>query len=153
ILLLTLTARLRRTAMADAACTAAAQLRRQIHRQMYRLGQSSPPSEGTRPVAGPFTREVNDVRHGLMAPPDVGARMPVLAAGLAFLLLIVSWKSTAFVAGVGALTWIAAFFLRRSSQIMTTAAVRDAALQLSALQEDLALLRIVRVHGMEEVDR
>ena len=153
ILLLTLISRLRRSALADAACTAAAQLRKLIHRQMYRLGQSSLPSEGTGPVAGLFTREVNDVRDGLMAGLDVGSRMPVLAAGLAFLLLIVSWKSTLFLAAVGALTWLVAVVLRRSSGMLATAAVRDAALQLSALQEDLALLRIVRVHGMEEVDR
>lgn len=153
ILLLTLTGRLRRSALADAACSAAAQLRRQIHRQMYRLGQSSLPSEGTGPVAGLFTREVNDVRDGLMARLDVGSRMPVLTVGLACLLLIVSWRSTVFLAAVGALTWMVANYLRGSSRALATVAVRDAALQLSALQEDLALLRIVRVHGMEEVDR
>ncbi len=153
ILLLTLTTRLRRAALAEAACTAAAQLRRQIHRQMYRLGLSSLPSEGTGPVAGLFTREVNDIRDGLMARLDVGSRMPTLAIGLAFLLLIVSWRSTVFLAAVGTLTWMVATYLRRSSQMLTTLAVRDAALALSALQEDLSLLRIVRVHGMEDVDR
>ncbi len=153
VLLLTLTSRLRRSALASAACTAAAQLRRQIHRQMYRLGQSSLPSEGTGPVAGLFTREVNDVRDGLLTQLDVGSRMPTLAIGLACLLLIVSWKSTVLLAAVGALVWMTTVTLRRSSQMLTTVAVRDAALQLSALQEDLALLRIVRVHGMEEVDR
>ncbi len=153
ILLLTLTTRLRRAALADAACSAAAQLRRQIHRQMYRLGLSSLPSEGTGPVAGLFTREVNDVRDGLMAQLDVGSRMPTLAIGLVGLLLIVSWRSTVFLASVGILTWLVATHLRRSSQAITTLAVRDAALALSALQEDLSLLRIVRVHGMEEVDR
>jgi ABC-type multidrug transport system fused ATPase/permease subunit len=153
ILLLTLTTRLRRAALADAVCTSASQLRRQIHRQMYRLGLSSLPSEGTGPVAGLFTREVNDVRDGLMARLDVGSRMPTLAVGLVFLLLIVSWRSTVFLAAVGTLTWMVANYLRRSSQMLTTLAVRDAALALSALQEDLSLLRIVRVHGMEDVDR
>ena len=153
VLLLTLTGRLRRSALATAACSAAAQLRRQIHRQMYRLGQSSLPSEGTGPVAGLFTREVNDVRDGLFTQLDVGSRMPTLAVGLIGLLLLVSWKSTIFLAAVGLLVWMTSIALRKSGQMLTTLAVRDAALQLSALQEDLALLRIVRVHGMEEVDR
>jgi ABC-type multidrug transport system fused ATPase/permease subunit len=153
ILLLTLTTRLRRSSLAEASCTAASQLRRLIHRQMYRLGLSSLPSEGTGPVAGLFTRETNDVRDGLMTRLDVGSRMPTLAVGLAFLILIVSWRSTVFLAAVGVLTWMVGTYLRRSSGMLTTVAVRDAALALSALQEDLALLRIVRVHGMEEVDR
>jgi ABC-type multidrug transport system fused ATPase/permease subunit len=139
--------------MAEASCLAAAQLRRQIHRQMYRLGQSSLPSEGTGPVAGLFSREVNDVRDGLITRLDIGPRMPTLAIGLVLLLLIVSWQPTLFLAAVGALTWLVGNSLRRSSGLLTTVAVRDAALALSALQEDLGLLRTVRVHGMEEVDR
>jgi hypothetical protein len=46
VLLLTLTTRLRRSALAEASCSVASQLRRLIHRQMYRLGLSSLPSEG-----------------------------------------------------------------------------------------------------------
>jgi ABC-type multidrug transport system fused ATPase/permease subunit len=153
ILLLALTSRLRRSAMADAACNVAAQLRKMIHRQMYRLGQSSLPSEGTGPVAGLFTREVNDIRDGLIARLDIGSRMPILAIGFVLLLVLVSWRSTIFLAAVGALTWIVAGYLRRSSQLLSTVAIRDSALQLSALQEDLGMLRTVRVHAMEEVDR
>ena len=44
------------------AAEAAASLRRQIHRQMYRLGQSALPGEGIGPVINLFTREVNDIR-------------------------------------------------------------------------------------------
>jgi ATP-binding cassette subfamily B protein len=153
ILLLALTARLRRTALAEASTAVAAQLRRQIHRQMYRLGQSSLPTEGTGPVVNLFTREVNDVRDGLYQQLDIGWRMPVLAVGLAVSLLMVSTLATAFLAAVGTLVWLVARKLRASSDLLATIAVRDAALQLGALQEDLSLLRIVRVHGMEEVDK
>ena len=50
---------------------------------MYRLGQSSLPTEGTGPVVNLFTREVNDVRDGLFADLDrLGTGCRVLAAGL-----------------------------------------------------------------------
>ena len=62
-------------------------LRNQIHRQMYRLGQSSLPTEGIGPVVNILTREVNDVRDGLIADLDVIPRMPVLAVGLLALAL------------------------------------------------------------------
>src|SRR5258707_8160566 len=90
ILLLVLTARLRRTALAEAVTAVSAQLRRLIHRQMYRLGQSSLPTEGTGPVVNLFTREVNDVRDGLYQQLDVAWRMPILVAGLVLSLLMVS---------------------------------------------------------------
>ncbi len=46
IVLIALVAVWRRRVMANAATEVAASLRRQIHRQMYRLGQSSLPTEG-----------------------------------------------------------------------------------------------------------
>jgi ATP-binding cassette subfamily B protein len=153
VLLLTLVTRLRRSALAEVSCEVAAALRRQIHRQMYRLGQSSLPTEGTGPVVNLFTREVNDVRDGIFAQLDVSSRVTVLVLGLASFLLLVSWVSTLFIAALGTLVWLTVRALRRSSEALTVIAVRDAALQLSALQEDLSLLRIVRVHGMENVDK
>jgi ATP-binding cassette, subfamily B, bacterial len=153
LLMLALTSRLRRTALAEAATAVASQLRKQIHRQMYRLGQSSLPTEGTGPVVNLFTREVNDVRDGLYHQLDIGWRMPLLAFGLVCFVVLVSWRSTIFLISLGALVWWAASVLRKSSSMLSTIAVRDAALQLGALQEDLSLLRIVRVHGMEEVDK
>ena len=54
----------RRMAIA-AASGAAANLRRQIHRHIYRLGQSALPNEGIGPVVNLFSREVNDVRDAL----------------------------------------------------------------------------------------
>ena len=44
VLALCLIGQYRRSVLADAACDAATSLRRQIHRQMYRLGQSSLPT-------------------------------------------------------------------------------------------------------------
>ncbi len=153
ILLLALILRVRRDAIARASCEAAASLRRQIHRQMYRLGQSSLPTEGTGPVVNLFTREVNDVRDGLFTELDVDSRMPMLALGLACFLLVVSWQSTLFLAALGTLVLIVVRLIRKSTERSAVFAVRDVALNLSALQEDLSLLRIVRVHGMEDVDK
>ena len=59
--------------MAAVATDVATALRRQIHRQMYRLGQSSLPTEGIGPVINLWTREVNDIRDGLIADLDVDA--------------------------------------------------------------------------------
>ena len=66
---LSIVGNLRRSAIAGATQEVAGTLRRQIHRQLYRLGQSSLPAEGTGPVMGLFTREVNDIREGLAAGP------------------------------------------------------------------------------------
>ena len=88
LLMLCLIAQFRRSVLAEAVCDVATALRRQIHRQMYRLGQSSLPTEGTGPVVNLFTREVNDVRDGLFADLDHGYRMPVLAAGLLVFALV-----------------------------------------------------------------
>src|SRR5262249_52895955 len=52
----------RRAVVARAATDVATALRKQIHRQMYRLGQSSLPTEGVGPVINLWTREVNDIR-------------------------------------------------------------------------------------------
>ncbi len=153
ILLLTLMSRIRRKSLAIVACDTAASLRRQIHRQMYRLGESSLPNEGTGPVVNLFTREVNDIRNSLFNSLDVESRVPILVLGLLTFLLLVDWKSTLFLAALGALIWLVTRVLRRSSADILTVATRDAAIHLSALQEDLSLLRIVRVFGMENVDK
>jgi len=153
VLLIALTSRLRRSSMATMSCAVAASLRRQIHRQMYRLGQSSLPTEGTGPVVNLFTREVNDVRDAIYTQGDVESRMPILTVGLLCFLVLVSWRTTLFLTALGTLVWLTGRALRRSSQALAVHAVRDAALNLSALQEDLGLLRIVRVHGMENVDK
>ena len=151
--LLSLETMARKAAVASAANESATALRRLIHRQMYRLGQSSLPSEGIGPVVGLFTREVNDVRDGLAAELDGGFRLPILAIALALLGLATNWITTLFLASVVALAWLAVRHLSKSSQLMSVVASRDVALQLSLLQEDFGLIRTVRVHGMENVDK
>src|SRR5512135_100869 len=143
----------RRTLLAEAANAPATTLRRQIHRQMYRLGQSSLPTEGTGPADNLLTRAVNDVRDGIFAELDNAFRIPVLAAGLAGIALFLSVPLTFFLASLGALVWITARVMDRDARLVSDAAMRDAALQLCLLHEDLALLRTVRVYGMEDIDR
>ena len=91
LILIAIVAQWRRQVTAAAATEVATTLRRQIHRQMYRLGQSSLPTEGVGPVINLWTREVNDIRDGLFADLDftpadprpggrpAGARAPGLA--------------------------------------------------------------------------
>ena len=153
LLVLCLVAQFRRGVIADIACDTATSLRRQIHRQMYRLGQSSLPTEGTGPVVNLITREVNDVRDGLFAEFLFGYRMPVLAAGLLLTSLCLSWILTIFLAALGVLIWLTARVITRDARLASDAAMRDAAVQLTLLHEDVGLLRTVRVYGMENVDK
>jgi ATP-binding cassette, subfamily B, bacterial len=153
IVLITLVAVLRRRAIAATATELAANLRRQIHRQMYRLGQSSLPTEGVGPVINLWTREVNDVRDGVIADLDVVPRMYVLAAGLLVLAILVSPLLTIFLATLGPLVWLTARVLNRSARQATETALRDASVQLSLLHEDLGLLRTVRIYNIAEYDR
>jgi ABC-type multidrug transport system fused ATPase/permease subunit len=153
-LLLALSAvdRWRTTILAEATSRASAALRRQIHRQMYRLGQSSLPTEGTGPVVNLFTREVNDVRDGLFAELERAPRVYVRAVGLVLIALGISWSLTIFLATLTGLVWLAARALDRRARLAAEAATRDGATQLYLLQEDLGLLRTVRVYGMEPID-
>jgi ABC-type multidrug transport system fused ATPase/permease subunit len=158
VVLLALLARWRRWASAVAASDVATALRRQIHRQMYRLGQSALPTEGIGPVVNLWTREVNDVRDGVLADLDGTPRIHVLAVGLLLLALLVSplvvspLLSVALVS-VGLLVWITAKLLKRSAHLRAESDMRDASVQLCLLHEDLGLLRTVRVYGAGDYDR
>jgi ATP-binding cassette, subfamily B, bacterial len=151
--LIALVARLRRRVIAAVAADLSTTLRRQIHRQMYRLGQSSLPTEGVGPVINLWTREVNDIRDGLIADLDVAPRTYVLAAGLLVLAVLVSPLLTIFLGSLGLLVWLTARKLNRDAGQASESAVRDASVQLCLLHEDLGLLRTVRVYGVEEYDR
>jgi ABC-type multidrug transport system fused ATPase/permease subunit len=150
---LSIVAQLRRTVIAQASLEAASTLRRQIHRQLYRLGQSSLPSEGTGPVLNLFTREVNDIREGLAADLADRSRIPVLVVGLILVALTISWPTTLFLATLGGLTWAVVRQLNRSAELASVVATRESAVQLCLLQEDFGLIRTVRVHGMENFDK
>ncbi len=143
----------RRRVIALVATDVATALRRQIHRQMYRLGQSSLPTEGIGPVINLWTREVNDVRDGLIADLDATPRTEVLAVGLLVLALLVSPLLTVFLGSLGLFIWLLVRFLNRDSRQATEAAMRDASVQLCLLHEDLGLLRTVRVYGVGDYDR
>lgn len=153
LLALCVTASYRRRRIADAVTDVSTALRSQIHRQMYRLGQSALPTEGTGPVVNLMTREVNDIRDGLSSDLDRRFRAPVLAGGLLLFALGVSPVLTLSIASLGALVWLVARVIHRDARLVADAATRDAAVQLSLLHEDLGMIRTVRVFGMENVDK
>ncbi|WP_165228870.1 ABC transporter ATP-binding protein [Aquisphaera insulae] len=153
LLAISLMTQWRRRAMSRAATNLATTLRRQIHRQMYRLGDSSLPTEGIGPVVNIWTREVNDVREALLADLDVTPRTQILAAGLILIALFASPILTVFLGSLGLLVWITSRVLNRDARLAHDAALRDVSVQLCLLHEDLALLRTVRIHGLESYDR
>lgn len=150
VLLLALTSRLRRSLVARLAAEPTINLRNQIHRQMYRLGQSALPSEGVGPIANLWTREVDDVRDALLADFDANPRMIVLAGGLVILALLVSPVLTLFLVSLGLLARMAASRLAKDARASHDEALRESALQLGLLHEDLGLLRTARIYGVEE---
>ena len=143
----------RRLAIATASHEVAVTLRRQIHRQMYRLGESSLPGDGTGPILSLFTREVNDVRDGVIADLTAIPQVPVLFAGLLLFALGISWSASVALVTLGVLLAVSLRVLNRSAELASVVATRESALQLCLLQEDFGLIRTVRVHGMENVDK
>jgi len=146
-------AQARRSVLAEAVSSMATSLRSQIHRQMYRLGQSSLPTEGTGPVVNLFSREVNDIRDGIFSDLDLRLRTVVLGVGLLALALFLSPFLTIFLIALGVLVWMTTGFMLRDARRVSDAAIRDASVQLCLLHEDLGLLRTVRVFGMENFDK
>ncbi len=143
----------RRRAMARVATELATKLRNQIHRQMYRLGQSFLPTEGIGPVANIWTREVNDIRDGVLADLGHTPRMQILAVGLILIALLASPILTLFLGSLGLLVGYISGQLNRDAWLAQDAALRDVSVQLCLLHEDLGLLRTVRIHGAENYDR
>ncbi|APW63065.1 ABC transporter ATP-binding protein [Paludisphaera borealis] len=153
ILLLSILRQMRRAAIARAVTGLTTNLRNQIHRQMYRLGQSSLPTEGVGPVVNIWTREVNDVRDALVADFDVVPRMLVLGVGLSTIALLTSPILTLFLTSLGLLVWMTSRVMDRDARLAHDSALRDASVQICLLHEDLGLLRTVRVYGVETYDR
>ncbi|RUL88603.1 ABC transporter ATP-binding protein [Tautonia sociabilis] len=143
---------LRRRGIARLSAQFASSIRRLIHRQMYRFGQSALPTEGIGPIVDLFTREVDDLRDGFRAGLDGSWRHPVLAAGLVALAIALSWPLTLFLSVLGVLVAVIASALHRRSASTAEAAARDAEMKMSLLHEDLGQIRTVRVFGMESVD-
>ena len=153
ILTLTLLDQARRAWTSEAVGLAATSLRHQLHRQVYRRGQSSLPSEGIGPVVDLFTKDVNEVRDGLLADLDLTVRMWVLGIGLLLVAMLISVQLTVFLGSLGCLVWLIVRPLNASARMQGDIASRASAVQLALLQEDLAMLRTVRVYGMEGVDK
>jgi len=153
LLVLSFVTQWRRRAMARVATELATKLRNQIHRQMYRLGQSFLPTEGIGPVANIWTREVNDIRDGVLADLGHTPRMQILAVGLILIALLASPILTLFLGSLGLLVGYISRQLNRDARLAQDAALRDVSVQLCLLHEDLGLLRTVRIHGAENYDR
>src|SRR5262249_60477393 len=81
------------------------------------------------------------------------ARVPVLGVGLLVVALFLSPVLTVFLLSLGGMVWMASRVLLRDARKIADAAMRDAAVQLCLLHEDLGLLRTVRVYGVENFDK
>ncbi len=145
--------RLRRRLAISEVSLALESVRNQIHRQMYRLGQSYLPAEGVGSVLNIFTRDVNELRDGLLADLFHRVHAPILGVGLLLIALAISPSLTLFILALGGLVWLAAGPLIRSRRDEASAAARSSAIHLLQLHEDLSMLRTVRVFGMETVDQ
>ncbi len=146
------TSQARSARAAQAAGEAASALRRQIHRQHYRLGQSALPSQGMGPVVTMFARDVEEIGEGVHADLERSWGSPVLAIGLVSIALAVSWPLTLMVLSLASLVGIASRPLNRRARQVAEVAHRDAEVYRDLLQEDLELMRTVRVYGMEAED-
>ena len=153
LLLIGLVARLRHRLAVGASLQAANGLRNHLHRQMYRFGQTALPREGVGPAINLFTRDVNEVRDGLLADLLHGGLAPVLAVGLMGMALVISPPLAIFLLALGGLLWLAAVPLNQSFRLQGEAAAQESALGILKLQEDLSMLRTVRVFGMDATDR
>ncbi len=144
---------LRRARAAAAAGRAAWNLRNQVHRQAYRLGESALPTEGAGSVVPLFTDQIDQVRDGLQAELITTWYAPVLAAGLLVMALFLAPVQAVFLASLAGLVGLAALYLGRARRAEASTAAVESAGQLALLEEDLGLLRTVRVFSMEAVDR
>jgi ABC-type multidrug transport system fused ATPase/permease subunit len=150
---LSLVVRIRRSLVASLSGAVATNLRRLIHRQIYRLGQTALPVEGTGPVINMFTRDVNDVAVGVRADLEVVPATWILAIGLVLIPLLIAPDLFLSLVSIACLAGYAARELERTARRGAEIASREAAVQLCLLQEDLGLLRTVRVYGMESIDK
>ncbi|WP_169972882.1 ABC transporter ATP-binding protein [Tautonia rosea] len=143
---------LRRWAIARLSARFAAGIRRQIHRQMYRFGQSSLPTEGMGPTLELFSQHVDDLRDGFRAGLDQRWRLPVTLAGLTLLgLALGGWLTLFLIILVTLLAFLVSSLIRRNAETAETAD-RNASMKMSLLQEDLGQIRTVRVFSIESVD-
>lgn len=153
VLLHSILTQIRRGKIAVLTAGVASNLRRLIHRQLYRLGQSSLATEGTGPAVNLLTREVTDVRDALFQNYEARARLPVLTLGLLLSALAVDWLLTLFLGALGVLTWLVSRRLIQDAKLSHDTSLREASQHLPLIHEDMGMIRTVRVYGMENVDK
>lgn len=153
LLALSSLSRLRRRLAIDEVLRATESLRVQLHRQIYRLGQSYLPGEGLGPVINIFTRDVNELRNGLLADLLSKVHAPVLGAGLLLIAFAISPVLAIFILSLAGVIWLISGPLDRARRVEVDTAARSSAIHLLQLHEDLSMLRTVRVFGIESIDR
>ncbi len=112
--------RYRRVLAAASTSRATRSLRNQIHRQMYRLGHSALPNEGSGPVLNLFSRDVNEVRDGLIANLETTFRVPLLAVGLLVIAVFLSPILSVFLLSLGGIVWFLSIPLARAGRSRPT---------------------------------
>ena len=88
-----------------------------------------------------------------MAEVEHAIRSPLLAVGFLGIGLFLSWPVTLFLVALAGLAILASRPIAAGLTREAGAAARNAAVGLQLLQEDLGMLRTIRVYGMEEMDR
>lgn len=142
----------RRWAAASAAVEAVTQFRRAIHRQTYRLGATALPARGPAPAVNLFTRDAEALEDGLYALVGTVAAAAVTAASM-LLLAVLIHPGLALVFMI--LAVLIVFIVGRLAERWASrarAATREAAGELSLLQETLYLIRLVRGYLMETLE-
>lgn len=145
--------RIRRDLAITAAGQAAWNLRNQIHRQAYRLGESALPTDGEPPLTSLFTGPIDQIREALISSLLTAWYAPVLALGLVVMALFLAPVQAVFLASLAGLVGLALGYLGTARAAESASHHRDANDMLGLLREDLGLLRTVRVFGMEAIDR
>jgi ABC-type multidrug transport system fused ATPase/permease subunit len=130
-----------------------ATLRGQVHRHVFRLGQTLMPGETDSQLLDLFTRSMDDIRDGLMTLFTRGISSIALIVVLTLLALAISplWALLTFI--IIAAAWLIARPVRRVLDRDAEIATRNAAISLRLMREDIELVRTARVYGMEEQAR
>lgn len=128
-------------------------LRRQVHRQCFRLGQSALPTEGIGPLLDLFGAKIDRIRAGAAGDLALKSRDPILIIGLVLFAFAVSPIATLWLLGVSGLAAWVIDRLRREELAVMAHSDAESRLQRSLLEEDLSLVRTVRAFSLERLDQ
>ena len=149
LLAATSTARLRASLASADSGEFARQIRNQIHRQSFRLGQSALPTDEESPGYRLFQDEVDALADGVRAREQTSTFAPTLAIGLLAVGLLLSPLLSAFLLILFAVAWILTRPLAKARAGQLDSNIRESEVYRELLREDFNLLRTVRVFGME----